>query len=63
MSKAKKVRETLVQMDGVIDVFVNKEIFLQFTKPEKFDADAMAKLLAKEKVVVSKVEPTKKSFL
>ena len=45
MSKAKKVRETLVQMDGVIDVFVNKEIFLQFTKPEKFDADAMAKLL------------------
>ncbi len=47
-------------MDGVIDVFVNQDIALQFTKATKLDEALLAKLLAKEDVKVEKVAPSTK---
>ena len=46
-------------MDGVIDVFVNNDIALQFeNKAAQVDATLLANLLEKEQVKVEKIAPT-----
>lgn len=50
-------------MDGVIDVFVNRDIALQVTKAAKFDPNLLAELLAKEDVKVESVAASTKYIL
>ena len=45
-------------MDGVIDVFVNKDIAFQVASAAKPDPEEISKLLAPEKVLVEKVTPS-----
>lgn len=50
-------------MDGVIDVFVNKDIAVQVTKTTKLDEAVLAKLLATEEVKVERVARSSKYVL
>ena len=55
MQKAKRVRATLVELKGVRDVFVDKEIGFHVDKGVTLDSKRLNQLLQKEGVVVEKI--------
>ena len=57
MNKAQQVRETLLDLEDIVDAHVDgKQIVLQMASPGTYDNASLEKLLKAEKIEIMKIQ-------